>query len=71
MKVAPYARKWWYISQRRNNLRKALLHGKEEGSSKTFVKEEVPFLNNKEPFTHELLLRIGIDKDGLKIQHER
>ncbi|KAG0555339.1 hypothetical protein M758_12G164500 [Ceratodon purpureus] len=73
LKVAPYARKWWFISQRRSNLRKALLdlQRKEEGSQTQ--KEEVPISNNKEPFMHEVLLRIGIDKDGqtLKIQHER
>ena len=69
LKVAPYARKWWFISQRRSNLRKALLHRKDEGS--LVQKEDISLLNKKEPFMHEVLLRIGIDKDGLKIQHER
>jgi len=71
MKVAPYARKWWFIAQRRNNLRKSLLYGKDERSSKNTQKEEEQLSNNKESFTHEIVLRISIDKDGLKVQHER
>lgn len=72
MKVAPYARKWWYIAQRRSNLRTILLKGKAEGSSKIQAqKQEVQSPNINTTFTHEVLLRIGLDKDGLKIHHER
>lgn len=70
-RVAPYARKWWFLSQKRRNSGKRFDKHKSMSPLKAAGRVEVPLLLNNDPITHEVLLRIGVVNDGLRVQPQR
>jgi hypothetical protein len=63
-KVAPYARKWWYLTQQRKKPRKESPKLQDNLTLNNAVKVGVASLLTQDRITHEVLLRIGLVNEG-------
>jgi hypothetical protein len=66
--VAPYARKWWYLSQKHRRQGKGINYKKAESSTQA---PEMEDSWNKELTMREVLLRIGLVEESLRLQPQR
>ncbi|KAH8950097.1 hypothetical protein BDL97_10G066400 [Sphagnum fallax] len=70
-KVAPYARKWWYLTQQRKKPRKESPKLQDNLTLNNAVKVGVASLLTQDRITHEVLLRIGLVNEGSQMPIQR
>jgi len=70
-KVAPYARKWWYLTQQRKKPRKESPKLQDNLTLNNAVKVGVASLLTQDHITHEVLLRIGLVNEGSQMPIQR